>query len=505
MNRWGSTMKKSFMFVSALIVMSMLFVSACSSNKGGETPETSGEQTEKTVELDVAFPIFGAVPKDLPLIQDAINKITREKINATVKLLPISVGNWTQQINLMLAGNEKLDLMVVFGNSYSDLVAKGQIVALNKLVEDHGKGITEALDSSLLNAASIKGSIYGVPSIRDFAANSGLLMRKDLVDKYKIDVTKIRTLDDVEATLKIIKENEPDLAPLVTGSGMSPLVGYQTFDPLGDSIGVLPGYDNDLKVINWYESQVYADLLKKLRNWYTSGLILKDAATNKSTSDELIKSNRGFAYLAGMKPGYVTQVSNSSGVEMVAANLTQPTTTTTNVSSAMWGIPYSSTMPEKAMDFLNLMYSDKDIINLLDYGIEGTHYVVKSDNVIDYPEGVDAQSSGYSMNMGWLFGNQFLSYVFNGDDPKLWEQMDQFNDSSFKSKALGFTFDIEPVKSEYAAVSNAVTEYQLPLETGSVDPDKVLPEFISKLKAAGIDKIIAEKQKQLDEWASTKK
>jgi putative aldouronate transport system substrate-binding protein len=34
-----------------------------------------------------------------------------------------------------------------------------------------------------------------------------------------------------------------------------------------------------------------------------------------------------------------------------------------------------------------------------------------------------------------------------------------------------------------------------------VNPDKVLPEFISKLKAAGIDKVIAEKQRQLNLWA----
>jgi putative aldouronate transport system substrate-binding protein len=79
--------------------------------------------------------------------------------------------------------------------------------------------------------------------------------------------------------------------------------------------------------------------------------------------------------------------------------------------------------------------------------------------------------------------------------------MDQFNKSAKRSKALGFGFDPTPVKTEYAAVTNVVTQYKMPLETGSVDPDKVLPEFISKLKAAGIDKVIAEKQKQLDEWA----
>ncbi|MGO4272618.1 ABC transporter substrate-binding protein, partial [Paenibacillus sp. TAF58] len=251
-------------------------------------------------------------------------------------------------------------------------------------------------------------------------------------------------------------------------------------------------------------TEEYAEFIKKMRNWYTSGLILKDAATNKTSQFDLIKSNRGFAYFSNMKPGFEQQETKSSGVPVVTANLLQPVSTTTNVTGVMWGIPINSKTPEKAMDFLNLMYSDKDIVNLFDWGVEGKHYV-KSDNVIDFPQGVDTKTSGYNLNMGYMFGNQFLSYVFKGDDPKIWEKMDQFNKSALKSKALGFTFDANAVKAEYAAVTNVVTQYKLPLETGSVDPEKVLPEFISKLKSAGIDKIIAEKQKQLDEWAKSSK
>jgi putative aldouronate transport system substrate-binding protein len=48
-------------------------------------------------------------------------------------------------------------------------------------------------------------------------------------------------------------------------------------------------------------------------------------------------------------------------------------------------------------------------------------------------------------------------------------------------------------------------QYKVGLETGTLDPDKYLPEFISKLKASGIEKIIAEKHKQLDEWAKSNK
>lgn len=42
------------------------------------------------------------------------------------------------------------------------------------------------------------------------------------------------------------------------------------------------------------------------------------------------------------------------------------------------------------------------------------------------------------------------------------------------------------------------------LETGAVDPETVLPEFIESLKAANVDDVIADKQQQLDAWKASK-
>ncbi len=59
-------------------------------------------------------------------------------------------------------------------------------------------------------------------------------MRKDLVDKYNIDTTKIKSLDDLDAVFKIIKDNEPGIIPTVK-YGISILDIYvgSFFDTLG--------------------------------------------------------------------------------------------------------------------------------------------------------------------------------------------------------------------------------------------------------------------------------
>lgn len=47
-------------------------------------------------------------------------------------------------------------------------------------------------------------------------------------------------------------------------------------------------------------------------------------------------------------------------------------------------------------------------------------------------------------------------------------------------------------------------EFGKSLYTGSVDPGEYLPKLQEKLEAAGIDKVIEEMQKQIDEWKAAK-
>ena len=79
------------------------------------------------------------------------------------------------------------------------------------------------------------------------------------------------------------------------------------------------------------------------------------------------------------------------------------------------------------------------------------------------------------------------------------------NESAKASPALGFSFDSTPVRTEMASVGAVKDEYELSLDTGAVDPEKALPEFLEKLEAAGSQTIIDEIQKQLDEWKAAQK
>lgn len=167
-----------------------------------------------------------------------------------------------------------------------------------------------------------------------------------------------------------------------------------------------------------------------------------------------------------------------------------------------WVIPSNTVDATAAMKLMNEFYTDPDIANLLVYGIKDEHYKVMEDGCAQYI--TDSNGSTAYATLNWMAPDQFLTYVSEGNSPTLWDEMKAFNTDSKKSKALGFTFDGTSVSTEIAAVQSVYDEYQKSVEYGFVDPTVAIPEMDKKMMDAGLQKIIDEKQSQLDAWAAQK-
>lgn len=261
----------------------------------------------------------------------------------------------------------------------------------------------------------------------------------------------------------------------------------------------------DTPLVDFYETDTYKHYVEVAREWSEAGYLIPGTTTITDNPPSYVKNGKLAGYLLDIKPGIEQQAeSNCGGVDMTIAQIGPAVKSTDTVSSFMWAIPQGSECKEKAMAYLNLMYTDPYLINLIDYGIEGQHYIKNDDGTIGYPEGVTASSVSYSPNIGFIWGNQLLSYVFEGNDKNVWEEMKKFNDDAIESAAFGFVFDSTPVKTEYAACTSVVDKYSRALGQGGVDADSTLEQFISELKAAGVDKVVAEKQSQFDSWKASK-
>lgn len=262
-------------------------------------------------------------------------------------------------------------------------------------------------------------------------------------------------------------------------------------------------FDGNSQIANWFESKEYAERVNTARRWFESGYVSKNIATSKEEGRDLVKANDAFSYFTKLKPGKAEEDSRAIGTEMIAVPLDESISITSMITNSMMSIPSNAKNPERSMMFLDLLYHDQELINLIDWGIEGKHYVKKDENRIGFPDGVDAANSGYNLNQSWMFGNQFLSYLWETNSSDLYEQIKKFNESARKAETLGFTYDINPVKTQVANITNVMNEYRIGLESGTLDPAEALPQFIGKLKSAGINDVISTRQKQLDAWKAT--
>jgi putative aldouronate transport system substrate-binding protein len=518
--------KKAFHFSLVILLSLSVLLTGCSTKKNviaSATPAVSdtkqeaatvqpSEETSKKPEL-APYTIKMIVPgaaalKDQDMVNQEISKYLKDKINASFELTVIDWGSWQDKVNLKFASSEAFDLLQTMNwDNFGTKIQQGNIIDLTDLIDKDAPDLRNVINPVLLEGSKVNGKNYGLPINKELASQAGVMLRKDLVDKYKIDITQIKTLEDLEPIYQMIKDKEPGVVPLYLNKDTSidwvwsPL----NYEDLGDnSPGSVVRGAKDYKVVSAIESQKAKDETDLARKWYLAGYVNKDAATMADISGAL-KAGKAFSYVQQLKPGKDAEDSLANGIQWVQVELTKPIIRTADTTGSMTSISRTSKDPDRAMMFLNLLYTDKYLVNLIAFGIEGKHFVKKSENIIDFPPGLDATTSGYVLNGAWMFGNQFNDYLWANENPQKWENFKKFNNAAESASVLGFIFDPEPVKNQIAAFNNAKKEFEPALFTGTVDPKAYLPKYISKLKSIGVDKIIAEKQKQLDEWVKTKK
>lgn len=496
-------MKKKVLSLMLTAAMLTGLLTGCGSGSSGSGSDGGG--SEEMPNITLTFPILTSVPQDLDKVEEAMSEISAEKAGCTITLQPLGFSDYMTQASLMLSGGEDIGLMIHFDpiTNFSTLVQKGQVQDITELVDEYAPEIKDVVAEEYLEASSVDGKLYGVPTIHDLATGYGVIMRTDLLEKYNIDVSGIETLEDLNPVFEVIKENETEIAPMFTGGGaMNPLdaVMKTRADILGDGYGVLMDRGQDTTVTNYFESQEYRDYVSLFYEWGQNGYLLADSESIQDTYTTLFKANKIFASFMTTKPGQIEQDERNTGLDLTLVEIEEPLTMTNLVNGIEWVVPVGASNPEKSVEVLKLLYTDAEFVNLLNYGIEGEHYVVNDDGTISLPEGVTADQSTFNWSIAYMSGNEFIAYSWDTDGADLWERTEQYNESAEQSAAMGFIFDSSNVSTELTALANVSSQYRVGLENGALDPDEYLDQFIADLKTAGIDTVIGEKQAQLDEW-----
>lgn len=465
----------------------------------------SKAKKDETYTINISIPVLGSAPPDMQKVFDKANEIILKKINAKLVVKPVSIFNLANIYALSASSGEKSDLIVMVpGASYLPIFSGNKmLMPLDDLIAKYGTDLKKGL-GDLIKVGQYDGKQFAIP-MKEISNNAnGVLMVDSIVKKYHINLASVKTYNDLDPIFAKIHAGEPNMQMFFpSGTGMY----LCNFDNLGNSLGVLTnsGVDNT-KVVNEYETKEWIAMVKKMREWYLKGYISKDYATTQDSPDSLIHSNKLF-----MEPSPVNFDKPGLGdpLPINYIKLFDPVKITSNFQMFMWGVPSSCKNPEKSIQFLNLLYQDSSLATLLKYGIEGVQYTKtytgtmvpsKGFNDYNYFWGIYGDPNKYPIS-----DTVIKKGTAGGSILKYYKLKNDWTKTVKTSKAFGFTFNQDKVKTEISACTAVTDQYLKLLESGSVDPDKEIKNFNDKLYASGLQKIMDEKQRQLNAWLKLQK
>lgn len=448
-------------------------------------------------ESDEVVTISWYVPGDkqegtAKVVEEA-NKIIEPAIGAKLDLIFVDTGAYTEKMNMMLSSQEVFDLCFTgFVNPYETTAKKGAYLALDEMLEQT-PDLKASIPEWLWDAAKVSGEIYAVPNYQVCSGYMTSFVTNELIEECGLDIESVKKPEDLEPLLAKIKEVHPEMYPWRTASGITVWSNDKETITQGIYIDV---DDDSLTAKIEYEAPDALDGIKTIRSWYEKGYIRGDVASAGDDNIDYLNGKYGI-FQSTYKPGVEAEIKIKLKKDVTQIKLGEPYVTKQKCVAAMTAVSRTSKNPEKALKLIELMNTNKELYNLICYGIEGVHYEKLDDTYVRLN-----QEAGYFVNASWKFGNQFNAYLLEGAEPDIWEKTIEMNDTAKKSPLLGFTFDSAPVSSEIAQVSAVTSEYGA-LTNGSRDYNEFYEEYKSRLKAAGIEKLRDEVQRQLDEYKKT--
>ena len=478
------------------------------------------------VELTIMF--HGSNVTDDTAVMEKVNAYLKDKINATLKVIWGTWGDFDETSTMSLNAGDSIDMYFTCSwsqDEYNAYAKKGMWVRLddpnNNLIDKYAKDLWSTLPQVLTEGAKIQGSdglgVYAVPGYKDIATQNCWDVNVDLLEKYGY------TLDDIKKAdyftfgdiLKTVKAGEGDsFYPLLAEGMVLERMVTNSIIVAGDSgsTNLLSYYMNPTDVstpgaygnvlLNKFATDEYKKFVEKTREYYLAGYIDPGLAVADTAND--LRKNKQLTgqYLIGTQSyslGYELQASQERKIHVEMVPCTSAYVDTTSSQGAMVAISTTSQNPDRAMMFLNLLNTDPALMALLNYGVEGVHYTLTSDGLIQF---TDKRQDYQPWTNG--MGNVTILPATVEQGAGFWDNFKAYYGEAKKIPIIGFTLDPAKVQVEQSALVNVAAEYALALDTGAVDPAEKLPEFLQKLNDAGMQTYLDEANAQLTAFLAAK-
>ena len=478
-------------------------------NDQTEEPAAAAAELDTSERVDLVFYVMGDAPADEQAVEDAINEILLEKVNATIDMQFSTWTDFQQKYSLELTAGSADLIYIANWLNYGQLATSGAFEELDDLLDQYAPELKATVGDANLNMCKVDGKIYAIPCTWAEYVSNGLKYREDLREKYDLPVPN--SLENFEAYLLGIQENEPNqpLLAVTTEESQGFLTGfdaawifnmkYPWVNANGLPYGLAANYDTPSDVYDYWWSDDFVEDVKLMKKWADLGFWSKSALSDTNNS-ESYKNGLCVAEIAGQNPNkqitaindFINDGHDDWKTEYIAygevTGVIYPGHATQNGTAIVRGCKN----PERALKVLELLMTDQELNNLIQAGIEGVHYELDEQGIYHNlnPESPTFAYEGFNT---WALRNGDYK-LLQETDVVLNEMFEKYDALSAKTKFPytdiynGFSENYDAYQAERTAVSNVMKQYLAPLQAGLVDDvDAAVEEFRQKMTDAGIE------------------
>ncbi|OCT15321.1 ABC transporter substrate-binding protein [Paenibacillus pectinilyticus] len=517
-------MVKNMKMISiALAATLAVGLTACSSSSStssnSSAPATAAGGKIDTSEFQtISYVMLGDKPKNgqFEKVMDKINVLLKQKVNAKLEIKWVEWADWQTKYNLLLASGEPVDL-ITGATDWLDTwqnSQKGAFMALDKLLPTYAPITWKEVPTEDWAETKYKNQIMLIPEDHYTQwVNHGFMYRGDWAKEFGITspITDWATLGKY---LQGVKDKKPGVVPWDTNGTSAGNIGgyinsYTDAIELPISTGLFSliygkSYTDKYKAYSPFLDSTFVDFAKMMKDWGDKGFWREDVLNYKGDNRAEMEAGKASVdqhhtqtYLGERIK--MDKLQPGSDLQFFPFSAPKNNLVSMSITHGGTSLGAKSKHPERALMVYELIRQDPEIYHLMNYGLEGVQYVVK-DGKRFRPDGYNVQRDDFYSDF-WG-GRIDKNEIPNGED---WVGKDKLYASYDKIKKAypygRFVFDKTNVNNELTAITQVVGSKGPAIMYGKAgDPVKAVEDFRASLKAAGFDKVMAEVQKQLDEF-----
>lgn len=514
-----------------LAVTTMFTVVGCSTStntgsgsKGTNTVVNEDGTIDTSEFVNIKLIVLGNKPTNgrIDAVLEKINEKLKEKVNAALEMQYVEWADWQTQYNLLLASGDKSIDLVTTATDWLDAwpnIKKGSFLPLTEeMLQTYTPETYKNVNDEEWEQCSYDGSVYLIPENQYTQyTNHGVFYRGDWAEEFGIG--EIDNFEKLGQYFQGIIDNKDGVIPWDvsgTAANANALVnGYINSNtenvlidgiPVGLSTIFFGNSKDDPYTLTspYVEGDTLLEFAKLMKSWADAGYWREDVLNYDGDTRELFYAGQSGADQHHSQTFYgsvkTTMDERQEGADAKMFPFSEPSKNLvkTSITHGAVAVSANSQNPERALMVYDLLRNDEEIYMLLNYGIEGTDYVITEDGKLGYPEGYDSSTDSLESNF-WI--GRMDKYDLDSTTTYEGKQdmIDNYNSYAIDYPYGEFVVDTTNISTKISAMADVCANYIPRIAFGKVDdPEKEVAAFQKELKAAGYDEVFAEIQSQLD-------